>query len=272
MSRINCSQVQDLIDANKVVEILKATPDIGLIIPHIPLDKVRWASIQDASWANAPEDKSQAGFLVGATTPALSLNRAAPFALLSFRSHGLQRKCPSTLAAETQAMSEALAEVEWIRGLFGELTDPRFSIIEWRSRTRHRGLLVAARTVDPLRELPKVLTICDAKSLYDHLHSETSGTTADRRTAIEIQIIRSSLDAQGAEVRWVDHHNMYADALTKRDGNVPLLQTLLKAGRICITEESAILEQHRDGSVIRSSSAKTRHDPAERSETGPKSK
>ena len=159
-------------------------------------------------------------------------------------------------------MSEALAEVEWIRGLFGELTDPLFSIIEWQSRTRHRGLLVAARTVDLRRELPKVLTICDAKSLYDHLNSETSGTTADRRTAIEIQIIRSSLDAQGAEVRWVDHRGMYADAMTKRDGNVPLLQTLLRTGRICITEESATLEKHRDSEFVRSSSAKTWHDPA----------
>ena len=159
-------------------------------------------------------------------------------------------------------MSEALAEVEWIRGIFGEMTDPKFSIVEWRSRTRHHGLLVAARTVDPKRELPKVLTICDAKSLYDHLHSETSGCTADRRTAIEIQIIRSSLDAQGADVRWVDHHGMYADAMTKRNGNIPLLQTMMRTARICISEEKAILEKHKDGSVLRSSSAKTRHDPA----------
>ena len=72
-------------------------------------------------------------------------------------------------------MSEALAEVEWIRGIFGEMTDPKFSIIEWRSRTRHRGLLVAARTVDPSRELPKVLTICDAKSLHVTLPGAYTG-------------------------------------------------------------------------------------------------
>ena len=34
----------------------------------------------------------------------------------------------------------------------------------------------------------------------------------DRRTAIDIQIIRASMDAQGATVRWVDHSDMYADA------------------------------------------------------------
>ena len=88
-------------------------------------------------------------------------------------------------------MSEALADVEWMRGLYEESTNPEFNIVEWSSRMRRRGLLCAARTKDPTPELQELLTICDAKSLYDHLHSETSGCTADRRTAIEIHIIRS---------------------------------------------------------------------------------
>ena len=160
-------------------------------------------------------------------------------------------------------MSEALAEVEWFRGLFEELVNPKFDIVNWSSRTRHRGLLVAARSADSNRELAELLTICDAKSLYDHLNSETAGCTADRRTAIEIQIIRSSLDAQNGEARWVDHSGMYADAMTKRNGNVPLLQMLMRTGRVCITEMAAILEKHRLDPKSRSSQAKTRVDPAE---------
>ena len=58
-------------------------------------------------------------------------NAPSPFALLSHKSHCLKRKSASTLAAETQVMSEALAEVEWIRGLFEELTNPSFTIVEW---------------------------------------------------------------------------------------------------------------------------------------------
>ena len=103
-------------------------------------------------------------------------------------------------------MSEALAEVEWIRGLFEELTYPSFNIVEWAAKSRNRGLMVAARSSDAL---PKVLSIGDAKSLYDHLHIETSGGANDRRTAIDIQIIRSSMEAQGATVRWVDHDGTY---------------------------------------------------------------
>ena len=87
-------------------------------------------------------------------------------------------------------MSEALAEVEWIRGLFEELTNPKFSIVEWAARSRNRGLLIAARSSEAEARFPKVLSIGDAKSLYDHLRTETSGGANDRRTAIDIQIIR----------------------------------------------------------------------------------
>ena len=222
---------------------------------------MRWAAIQDASWANAAQDRSQGAFLVGGTTRDLWHNRPAAFALVSYKSHALKRKCPSTLAAETQVMSESVAEVEWIRGLYEEMVNPKFDMVNWSNRTRNRGLLVAGRSQDPNRELAKVLTICDAKSLYDHLHSETSGTTADRRTAIEIQIIRASLDAQDGDVRWVDHSGMYADAMTKRNGNTPLLQMLMRSGRVCITEESATLAKHRVDPKSRSSSCKTRVDP-----------
>ena len=244
MGSINRSTVQDLCDANTAVERLKAEPYLGIKLPHIPLHKVRWATIQDASWANAAEDHSQGAFLVGATSMELWDNAPSPFALLSHKSHCLKRKCASTLAAETQVMSEALAEVEWIRGLFEELTNPSFNIVEWAAKSRNRGLMVAARSSDAQLRLPKVLSIGDAKSLYDHLHTETSGGANDRRTAIDIQIIRSSMEAQGATVRWVDHGGMYADAMTKRNGNIPLLQILMRTGRICITEEAAILERH----------------------------
>ena len=104
--------------------------------------------------------------------------------------------------------------------------------------------MVAARSSDAQLRLPKVSSIGDAKSLYDHLHTETSGGANDKRTAIDIQIVRSSMEAQGAIVRWVDHGGMYAHAMTKRNGNVPLLQILMWTGRICITEEAAILERH----------------------------
>ena len=159
-------------------------------------------------------------------------------------------------------MSEALAEVGWVRGLYEEMTNPSFDIVNWSAMTRHRGLLVAGRTVDPKKELQELLTICDAKSLYDHLLNETAGCSADKRTAIEIQIIRSSLDAQRGDVRWVDHVGMYAYGMTKKGGNIPLVQVLMKSGKVCITEEAATLEKHRLDPKSRTSTAKSKTDPA----------
>ena len=68
------------------------------------------------------------------------------------------------------------------------------------------------------------------------------------------------MDAQGATVRSVDHSGMYADAMTKKNGNVPLLQMLMRTGRICITEEAATLKKHKLNPSSRSSSSKTRVD------------
>ena len=65
MSRILKATVQDLCDANTSVAQLKADPYLGIIIPSIPLHQVRWATIQDASFGNAKENKRQAGYLVG---------------------------------------------------------------------------------------------------------------------------------------------------------------------------------------------------------------
>ena len=118
MGSINRSDVQDLCDANTAVEGFKAERYLGIKLPHIPLHKVRWATIEDASWASAAEGHSQGAFLVGAMSMELWNNAPSPFALLSHKCHCLRRTCASTLAAETQIMSEALAEEEWIRGLF----------------------------------------------------------------------------------------------------------------------------------------------------------
>ena len=97
--------MQDLCDANTAVERLKTEPYLEIKLPHIPLHKVRWATLQDASWANVAEDHSQGAFLVGATSMELWNNAPSPFALWSHKSHCLKRKCAITLAAETQIMS-----------------------------------------------------------------------------------------------------------------------------------------------------------------------
>ena len=64
MGSLNHITVQDLCDANVAVERLKAEPLLGVKLPHIPIHHVRWATVQDASWAHAAEDHSQGASLV----------------------------------------------------------------------------------------------------------------------------------------------------------------------------------------------------------------
>eukprot|EP00969_Alexandrium_andersonii_P067926 2996704-Alexandrium_andersonii.AAC.1 len=56
---------------------------------------------------------------------------------------------------------------------------------------------------------------------------------------------------------------MYVDALTKRGGNVPLLQVLMRTATAGFTEESTTLARHQADPKARSSSAKTRTNPAD---------
>ena len=76
---VNHSTVQDLCDANMAVERLKAEPFLGVKLPHITIHKVRWATVQDASWANAPRITVKEASLVGATSPGLWNSLPSPF-------------------------------------------------------------------------------------------------------------------------------------------------------------------------------------------------
>ena len=111
MSRLTKSTVQDLIDCNSMIKRLQEEPTLGIILPAIPLKDVKWAGVQDASWNNVSEGHSQAGFIAGVTDKRLWGNKEAPFGILSFKSHKLPRNVNSTLAAESQSMSEATAEI-----------------------------------------------------------------------------------------------------------------------------------------------------------------
>ena len=121
MGSVSHSTVQDLCDANMAVERLKAELLLGVELPHILLHQVRWATVQDASWANAAEDHSQGAFLGWCNfTRTVEQPPVSLWFVLSHKSHCLKQKCSSTSAAETQIMSDTLAEVEWISWSFSK--------------------------------------------------------------------------------------------------------------------------------------------------------
>ena len=71
------------------------------------------------------------------------------------------------------------------------------------------------------------MIVTDCKSLYDHLAAVSSPTSVeDRRTSIDIVILRQSMSRLSASIRWVPTNRMLADSLTKTAGD---LTDLLRA-------------------------------------------
>ena len=110
--------VKDLSDANRAVNWLKQTEDVGLLIHASPLVNLRTVSISDAALdLDHPDGSTQGGFMVGFTTSALHQQGSAAMSPISWSSHKVKRSVSASLAGEGFMMSEGLAECEWISGV-----------------------------------------------------------------------------------------------------------------------------------------------------------
>ena len=105
------------------------------------------------------------------------------------------------------------------------------------------GPLEIPKCREVLCRRPPIL-ITDCKSLYDHLHSPSSPTSIeDRRTSIDVVIIRESCRVMQAFVRWVPTNRMLADAFTKDMGDpMDMLRACLKNNRYQISDEDVVLK------------------------------
>ena len=90
----------------------------------------------------------------------------------------------------------------------------------------------------------KTIAVTDCKSLYDHLVSVSAPTAVDdRRTSIDIVIIRQSLQRTKASIRWVPTNRMLADSLTKDAGDpTDLLRACIKESSYQISPEETVLQ------------------------------
>lgn len=125
-------------------------------------------------------------------------------------------------------MSVASSMVEWTNLILSEALDgPRCCRSLW-SGLGNRLTLV----------------ITDCKSLYDHLLSQSSPTLDDRRTAIDIVILRDSISRMKASLRWIPTDRMLADALTKESPEAfDLLRACLRTTRYQISPEALVLQR-----------------------------
>ena len=231
-SRLTRLTVEDLCTINEVIRNPKKKPDLSLRVQ--PLQSMKFAVVSDASFGN-DNLHSQGGQMILCHEAGLQENQRVKTNLLWWRSARLQRVVNSTLAAETQSLSRGLGDMLWIMVLFEELKDEKFSIREWPQRLS--GIEVMAMASSSSSEsLKGSLVVVDAKSLYDQLCKETIGGQ-DKRTAIEIQIIREDLNSLSGKIRWIDHPAMLADPLTKIKGSCEPLYLMLSSGMFQLVAE-----------------------------------
>ena len=123
-----------------------------------------------------------------------------PLILVDFASQKATRKVVSSLAVESQAASQAVDALEWVKTTMALIFNPELSPRE--DSTMH------------LMGCSPVLT--DAKALYDASRSQTSGLgITNRRTALEVTCLNERMRASMAQWAWVNGIQQFADGLTK---------------------------------------------------------
>ena len=108
-------------------------------------------------------------------------------------------------------------DAEWVASCLGFCKGLHYNL-----RKRHlpnRKIKVAALTIRHAYSELDLATITDAKSLYDNL-LQTRYTSIEKKVALEICVIRDSLESLGGKARWIPHERKPSDCLTKIRGNV----------------------------------------------------
>ena len=122
--------------------------------------------------------------------------------IANWKSTRLKRKTVNTLSAECQSMVLGVGSVHWHRFLLLEALGHQLNSSQWEAQ---------------LAAIPYV-AVTDSRSLYDCLSKLVCSytQTEDKRTAIDIAILKDDLKKSGGHARWIAGNNMVADALTKR--------------------------------------------------------
>ena len=149
-----------------------------------------------------------------------------PTTIASWKSFRLKRKVVDTLAAEGQALQGGIGSVHWHRLMFLEA---------------FYGMVTPERWREEASKLPFIAAV-DSKSLYDAANKCTSTTAyvSDKRTAIDLAVIKADLRETCGRIRWIDTRAMLADLLTKQHP-ANYLRFVMQSGQWSIVEEGTAL-------------------------------
>ena len=220
-------KIYHLRNANNVVRRAKMHRDLAIKFEPIKPETLTLICHSDAAFANMGQH-TQAGYIIAFTSKQMQDGHVCQWSPATWRSHKLSRAVSSTLAAESQSLAVASGTVEWLSLILTEVLDGHFPMRECRSVLNRR---------------PPIL-VTDCKSLYDYLASPSAPTAIeDRRTSIDVTIIKESIRVLSAFLRWVPTNRMLADGLTKDQGDpLDMLRSCIKAAAYQISPEETVLQ------------------------------
>ena len=169
-----------------------------------------------------------------------------------WRSGKSRRVVNSTLAGEAMAASAALAEAEWIQQIIFDVCFNRVPAPEWFRKTGPFATMWREGSELHNRRLEHQHVV-DAKAVFDSLSKEAAGSALDRRAAIDLAIIRDSLQDSGSQIRWVPHELMIVDSLTKVDvaKSNAAMSHLMRTGRLKLVLEVTEMAQRAHGKSVK---------------------
>ena len=202
-----------LLEANKVLRYAKQNGDVGLEFRSLGgKEDVTFIAFSDASFACRTDNSSQGGYIVAMVDRATAEGAEGHYNVVDWRSWKLARISRSTLAAESQAASEASDSLLFTCALWNLI---------WKPWMVLNDLQTPKMPVEPA-------LVVDAKALYDLLVKPevqaNSGT--DKRTTIEVLVTQDKLACCSAKTRWVSSEQQYADGLTKQSAAQLLAEKL----------------------------------------------
>ena len=219
--------VADALAANNAVRRAKQHADLCIVYQSIPMQDLSVLCHSDAAYANTKGNATQGGYVVGFTHKNIDNSQTCKWTPAFWKSHRLPRMVNSTLSAEAQSMSWAASMCEWISLVVAEAISGR----------------ACAQTLWKHPSRPLCVLVTDCKSLYDHLKSPSAPSLDDRRTSIDIVIIREALRRMDASLRWIPTDRMLADSMTKESPDaLDLLRACLRCGSYQISPEETVLE------------------------------
>ena len=147
--------------------------------------------------------------------------KSYPISIVNWKSFRIKRCTVNTLSAECQAMLQGVGALHWLRFLIQEIHGQDLRLEDWEAR---------------IGEIP-CIAVTDSKSLYDTINKccNTSAHIEDKRTAIDVTILKRDFSHTRGQVRWIEGTRMISDSLTKKMGS-HFLRKVMSTGTWSLSE------------------------------------